>query len=70
MLTNLKNACVAGFRSFHNEEDGVEAIQAVIILAVAGVAMIVVKGKWKDIKEFFDSNVKEGISSWDGAAGG
>lgn len=56
MLKNLKNKCVANVRVFHNEEAGVEAIQAVIILAIAAVALLVVQGKWDAIKSFFNDN--------------
>lgn len=68
MLTNLKNKCLASVNAFHNEEDGVEAIQAVVILAVGAIAMIVVKTKWNDIKGFFDKNVDEAQNGWQGAA--
>jgi len=45
--------------SFHNEEDGIEAIQAVLILGAAAVAMIAVKLKWPEIKNFYESNLEK-----------
>lgn len=44
---------------FHEEEDGVEAIQAVLILAAASVAMIALKLKWPEIKNFYESNLEK-----------
>lgn len=61
MLMSFKNACATNFRAFHNEEEGVEAIQAVIILAVAAVAMLVVQGKWDAIKELFNTNTDNSL---------
>lgn len=64
MLKNLKTKCVASVNTFHSEEDGVEAIQAVIILAVAAVAMLVIKGKWQAITTFFNDNVSGATGTW------
>jgi len=61
MWTKFKTMCVTGFQSFHNEEEGVEAIQAVIILAIAAVAMLVIRGKWDAIKSFFNDNTDKAI---------
>lgn len=54
-MSGLKDAA----RRFHNEEDGIESIQVVIILAIAAVALLVVKGKWEDIKTFFNDNTDQ-----------
>lgn len=61
MWKHLQNTCVSRITTFHKEEEGVEAIQAVIILAVAAVAMLVIKGKWDAIKDFFNSNTDNAI---------
>lgn len=58
MLTNIGNKCFDSIQTFHSEEEGVEAIQAVIILAVGAVAMLVIKGKWQAITTFFNDNVE------------
>jgi len=68
MLTRFKAKYFDCARAFHREEDGVEAIQAVLILAVGAIAMIVVKAKWNDIKGFFDKNVDDAQKGWQGAA--
>ena len=70
MFTSLKNAYSNSVKNFHNDEDGVEAIQAVVILAIGGIALITVKDKWKDIKTFFDNNVKDATSGWSWQSGG
>lgn len=55
----MKNLLQNALRSFHNDEDGMEAIQVVLILAIAAVALLVVKGKWDGIKSFFNENVDQ-----------
>ena len=35
-------------KKFHNNEDGLEALQIVMIIAVAAVALIFVKTNWTD----------------------
>lgn len=59
MLNQFKNSV----RSFHEEEDGIEAIQVVIILAIAAVALLVIKNKWETIKSFFSDNTDE-ATNW------
>lgn len=52
MTTNLKNR----FSKFHNDEDGLEALQVVMIIAIAGLIMIAASAvgkaavKWMDEK--------------------
>ena len=38
---------------FHNDERGLEALQTVMILAIAAGALVLVKNYWTDIKGFF-----------------
>lgn len=40
-------------RRIHDDERGLEAIQTVMILAIAAVALILVKSYWQYIAEFF-----------------
>jgi Flp pilus assembly pilin Flp len=54
-LRQLKSAV----QKFHSDERGLEAIQVVMILAVAAVALIVVKNKWDAIKKFFNDNTDQ-----------
>ncbi len=51
---------------FHNDEAGLEAMQVVMILAVAAVALIVVKTQWNLVKSWFDKNSSEAITGWEG----
>lgn len=55
MRTKISSAV----RKFHEDEAGIEAIQVVMILAIAAVALILIKSKWGDIKKFFEDNVVE-----------
>jgi Flp pilus assembly pilin Flp len=58
MLTKIKNTQLAtALAGFHNEEDGVEAIQVVLILAIAAIALIGVKWAWNEA----DANGEKGI---------
>ncbi len=52
-LTQLKNS----ISSFHNDERGLEALQTVMILAIAAVALILIKNHWPQVKKFFDDNM-------------
>lgn len=54
---NLKSA----FTKFHNDEAGLEALQVVMILAVAAVALIVVKTQWDVIRQWFTKVMGEGV---------
>lgn len=47
-LTEAKAAIV----NFHNDEDGLEALQIVMILAIAAVVLIFVKTQWATIKSW------------------
>ena len=70
MSTNLKNTCVAGIESFHSEEDGIEGIQALVILAIAAVALFSVKNQWTTISEFFKTNIQGATTGWTPTAAG
>lgn len=62
MFDQLQNSRFAtSIRRFHNEEDGIESIQVVMILAIAAVALLVIKNKWEDIKSFFNDNTDQAI---------
>ena len=54
MKTDVKNA---GFlntvRKFHEEEDGMEAIQVVMIIAIAAIALAIIQAVFPDIRRFF-----------------
>lgn len=57
-MKNTKlNAAVS---KFHNDEAGLEALQVVMILAVAAVALIAVKSRWDDVRDWFHNVMQEG----------
>lgn len=41
------------WHQLHRDESGMEAIQAVLILAIAAVALLVVKTRWEVIRNWF-----------------
>jgi hypothetical protein len=49
----------------HNDEQGIEALQAVLVMAIAAVILAVVKVKWPSIKAFFNKGV-DGAVTFDG----
>ena len=55
MLTNIKNAA----RKFHNDEAGLEALQVVMIVAIAAVVLITVKLKYPEVRDWFNEQVDE-----------
>jgi Flp pilus assembly pilin Flp len=63
-LNQIKNT----LHKFHNDERGLEALQTVMILAAAAVALIAVKSQWVNVKKFFVDNMGQATSGWDGAA--
>ena len=58
---NLNNAV----RKFHNDEAGLEALQVVMILAVAAVALIAVKTQWSTVKTWYNTVMGDATSGWD-----
>lgn len=48
-------------KKFHNDEAGLEALQVVMILAVAAVALIVVKTQWDTIRKWFTDVMGQGV---------
>lgn len=59
--SKMKNA----IRKFHSDEAGLEALQVVMILAIAAVALIAVKTQWTTIKGWYDSVMGDATSGWD-----
>lgn len=50
-------------RAFHDDEDGMEALQVVIIVAIAAVILGLLKIFWPQIKSWFTGAVNN-IKSW------
>ncbi|MBY0525264.1 MAG: hypothetical protein K2R98_17790 [Gemmataceae bacterium] len=46
-------------RKLHEDEDGLEALQVVMILAVAAVALLVIKIFWKPIKTWATNRMND-----------
>ena len=44
---------------FHREEEGIEAAQVVMILAIAAVALLVIKSAWPTIRDWFKDTIDE-----------
>ena len=47
-FTNAKQAVA----KFHKNEDGLEALQIVMIIAIAALVLIAVKDKWPEIRDW------------------
>lgn len=53
----------AKLQKFHSDEAGLEALQVVMILAVAAVALIVVKTQWDVIRKWFVDVMGQGVGA-------
>ena len=59
MTTNFANV----LKKFHRNEAGLEALQVVMIIAIAALFLIAVKFQWQTIETWFKGLV-ESITSW------
>jgi Flp pilus assembly pilin Flp len=50
-MSELKNK-VNALKSFHNDEDGMETMQVVIIIAIAAIVLVALLAFWGKIKDF------------------
>ena len=46
----------------HRDEQGIEALQAVLVMAIAAVILAVVKAKWPAIKTFFNKGADDAVA--------
>jgi hypothetical protein len=60
MLTRIKSA----ISKFHNDEAGLEALQVVMILAIAALCLVILKAYWNTIKDWFKGNMDEATKEW------
>jgi len=60
----MKTKITRAIRNFHKDEAGIEAIQVVMILAIAAVALIVVRTQWNSIKLWFNREVGDSVRDW------
>ncbi len=56
-----KKLIYASLKKFHRDEAGLEALQVVMILAVAAIALIAVKNQWGKISAWFEKVMEEAI---------
>ncbi len=61
----MNHRLTTAVRGFHDDEAGLEALQVVMILAVAAVALIAVKTQWTTIKGWYDQVMGDATSGWD-----
>jgi hypothetical protein len=54
---------MSALRRLHEDEGGMEALQVVIILAIAAIALTLIKQAWGPIKTWFRKSVAE-IIAW------
>lgn len=54
----------AALKRFHNDERGLEALQVVMILAVAAIVMMLVQKNYGQIKEWVEG-LLDRITGWD-----
>ena len=57
------NRIKAGLKRFHNNEEGLEALQVVMIIAIASLFLIAVKFQWQTIETWYKGLV-EAITGW------
>jgi Flp pilus assembly pilin Flp len=50
-------------RGFHEDEDGMEAVQVIMIVAIAAVVLAALKMAWPSIKQWFSGAVSN-ITGW------
>jgi len=50
-------------KRFHSNEDGLEALQVVMIIAIAALFLIAIKFQWTTIEKWFKTMVGK-ISGW------
>ena len=56
-MANLKTT----IRTFHKDEEGMEALQVVMIIAIGAVILLAIIKLWPSIKSWFTSEVNEVI---------
>ena len=52
-LANPFRSAARKARAFHDDEEGMETIQVVMLLGLAAVVAVLIFAFWKDIKEWF-----------------
>jgi len=60
MLARFKSTVA----KFHKDEAGLEALQVVMILAVAAICLILLKDYWGKIKTWFKAMMDDATKDW------
>lgn len=61
---------VKSLRKFHRDERGLEALQVIMIVAIAAIILALLKFAWPGIKKWFIDNVKNTLGFGTGDVGG
>lgn len=62
MILTIRNLS-AGLRTLHEDEDGMEAIQVVALVAIAAIVLVYLKGPiWNRVQSFVNQKLQELIS--------
>lgn len=57
-----------GWAAIHRDEQGLNTLQVVAILAVAAIVLAVIKLFWADIFNWFVKNAGDTSTGWEGSA--
>jgi hypothetical protein len=65
-VMNVIQRGLRSLREFHRNEKGLEALQVVMIIAIAAVCLIAVKYNWDKIRDWFYDVIGQGTgdSQW------
>ncbi len=56
-------------KSFHKDERGMEALQVILIVAIAAIVLALLKFAWPSIKTWFVDNVRNVLGFGDSTGG-
>jgi hypothetical protein len=51
-------------KRIHQDEDGLETLQVVMIVAIAAIILALLKIFWGDIKKWFSDSTKDTTKDW------
>ncbi len=63
VFKTLANKINTAARKFDQDQDGMETMQIVMIIAVAAIVLLFVKGQWNNIAGWADGLVGQ-VTSW------
>lgn len=59
----MRQNLLKDLRAIHDDEDGMEAVQVIMIVAIAAVVLAALKVAWPSIQSWFSSAVSN-ITGW------